>query len=179
MIVLGYNGALLGYPEHTGTGHDSSAAIVVDGDLVAACEEERFDREKHSAKFPEQAIAFCLNIKGEPIVNTPADAVRCFLGTQIDLLVLHDVVLEKRPEVAAALARERGRHRGAGRVPWTAALTLRERHGFPDGHVGTGYYVLPDVTVRAGTARPRFRGQSASRDSPGRSSKPLLWLKGT
>ena len=56
------------------------------------------------------------NIKGEPIVNTPTDAVRCFLGTQIDLLVLHDVVLEKRPEVAAALARERGRHSGAGRV---------------------------------------------------------------
>jgi carbamoyltransferase len=56
------------------------------------------------------------NIRGEPIVNTPADAVRCFLGTQIDLLVLHDVVLEKRPEVAATLARERGRHSGAGRV---------------------------------------------------------------
>ena len=53
MIVLGYNGALLGYPELTGTGHDSSAAIVVDGELVAACEEERFNREKHSAKLPQ------------------------------------------------------------------------------------------------------------------------------
>jgi carbamoyltransferase len=47
------------------------------------------------------------NIRGEPIVNTPADAVRSSWA-QIDLLVLHDVVLEKRPEVAAALARERG-----------------------------------------------------------------------
>ena len=64
MIVLGYNGALLGYPERTGTGHDSSAAIVVDGELVAACEEERFNREKHSAKFPEQAMAFCLKQAG-------------------------------------------------------------------------------------------------------------------
>lgn len=44
------------------------------------------------------------NIKGRPIVNTPTDAVRCFLGTQIDLLVLHDEVLEKRPGVAAASA---------------------------------------------------------------------------
>jgi carbamoyltransferase len=64
MIVLGYNGALLGYPERTGTGHDSSAAIVVDGELVAACEEERFNREKHSAKFPKQAMAFCLKQAG-------------------------------------------------------------------------------------------------------------------
>jgi carbamoyltransferase len=64
MIVLGYNGALLGYPELTGTGHDSSAAIVVDGELVAACEEERFNREKHSAKFPKQAMAFCLKQAG-------------------------------------------------------------------------------------------------------------------
>jgi carbamoyltransferase len=55
------------------------------------------------------------NIKGEPIVNTPADAVRCFLGTQIDLLVLHDVLVEKRPHVVAALARERGRQ-ASGRV---------------------------------------------------------------
>jgi len=41
------------------------------------------------------------NIKGEPIVNTPADAVRCFLGTGIDMLVIDDVVIEKRPEVIA------------------------------------------------------------------------------
>jgi carbamoyltransferase len=57
------------------------------------------------------------NVKGEPIVNTPQDAVRCFLNTQIDMLVLEDVVIEKRPEVADALAKERARdkHR-TGRV---------------------------------------------------------------
>ena len=37
MIVLGYHGALLGYPERVGAGHDSAAAIVVDGEVVAAC----------------------------------------------------------------------------------------------------------------------------------------------
>lgn len=58
------------------------------------------------------------NVKGEPIVNTPADAVRCFLGTQIDMLVVDDVLVEKRPEVAAALQQERGvaRRSGSGRV---------------------------------------------------------------
>jgi carbamoyltransferase len=35
------------------------------------------------------------NVRGEPIVNTPADAVRCFLGTDIDALFLGDLLLEK------------------------------------------------------------------------------------
>lgn len=35
------------------------------------------------------------NIRGEPIVCTPADAFRCFMGTEIDMLVLEDIVLEK------------------------------------------------------------------------------------
>ena len=39
---------------------DSSAAIIVDGKLLAATEEERFTRVKHWAGFPAQAILFCL-----------------------------------------------------------------------------------------------------------------------
>ena len=42
-------------------GHgDSSAALIVDGKLVAAAEEERFTRVKHYALFPTQAIEYCL-----------------------------------------------------------------------------------------------------------------------
>src|SRR5579871_1464936 len=41
-------------------GMDSAAALVVDGVIVAAAAEERFDRQKHSARFPRQAIGFCL-----------------------------------------------------------------------------------------------------------------------
>src|SRR4051812_4663134 len=40
---------------------DSSAALIVDGCLVAAAEEERFTRVKHYALFPAKAIAYCLN----------------------------------------------------------------------------------------------------------------------
>lgn len=43
---------------------DSSAAIFVDGKLIAATEEERFTRVKHWAGFPAQAIAFCLREAG-------------------------------------------------------------------------------------------------------------------
>jgi carbamoyltransferase len=37
------------------------------------------------------------NVKGEPIVETPADAIHCFLTTGIDYLVLHDVLMAKTP----------------------------------------------------------------------------------
>ena len=40
--------------------HDSAAALVCDGQIVAAAQEERFSRKKHDAGFPENAIAYCL-----------------------------------------------------------------------------------------------------------------------
>ncbi len=40
--------------------HDSAAALVVDGKVVAAAQEERFTRKKHDADFPAKAIEFCL-----------------------------------------------------------------------------------------------------------------------
>src|ERR1700745_738367 len=45
-------------------GHDSAAAVVVDGRVVAAAAEERFNRQKHSARFPVQAIEYCLSEAG-------------------------------------------------------------------------------------------------------------------
>ena len=44
--------------------HESSAALVKDGQLVAAAEEERFTRTKHDSRFPAQAIAYCLREAG-------------------------------------------------------------------------------------------------------------------
>ncbi|MBN1139243.1 MAG: carbamoyltransferase [Anaerolineae bacterium] len=40
--------------------HDSAAALIQDGELIAAADEERFSRKKHDSGFPKQAIAFCL-----------------------------------------------------------------------------------------------------------------------
>ena len=45
-------------------GHDAAAALIVNGVLVAAAAEERFDRQKHSAKFPIDAISSCLSEAG-------------------------------------------------------------------------------------------------------------------
>jgi carbamoyltransferase len=44
--------------------HDSAAALVVDGNLVAAAQEERFTRQKHDARFPRAAIGYCLEEAG-------------------------------------------------------------------------------------------------------------------
>jgi carbamoyltransferase len=44
--------------------HDAAAALLRDGNLVAAAEEERFTRKKHDSDFPEKAIEFCLRRAG-------------------------------------------------------------------------------------------------------------------
>ncbi len=44
--------------------HDSAAALVVDGEIVAAAQEERFTRKKHDECFPVNAIEYCLNEAG-------------------------------------------------------------------------------------------------------------------
>src|SRR5437762_8274769 len=54
MIILGIN-AYHG---------DAAAAIVRDGELIAAVEEERFNRIKHCAGFPTQSIQYCLRTAG-------------------------------------------------------------------------------------------------------------------
>ncbi len=44
--------------------HDSAAALLRDGEIVAAAQEERFSRIKHDARFPEAAIRYCLTQAG-------------------------------------------------------------------------------------------------------------------
>ncbi len=41
--------------------HDSAAALIVDGQIIAAAQEERFSRKKHDHRFPHQAIEYCLS----------------------------------------------------------------------------------------------------------------------
>ena len=76
MIVLGYNGfsksaeifgrlfRATGIDRHLLYGHDSSVALVIDGQLVAAAEEERFNRQKKTSQFPIHAMRWCLDQAG-------------------------------------------------------------------------------------------------------------------
>lgn len=44
--------------------HDSAAALLIDGEIIAAAQEERFSRKKHDAGFPKYAIRYCLDQAG-------------------------------------------------------------------------------------------------------------------
>ncbi len=62
--------------------HDSAAALVVNGDIVAAAQEERFTRIKHDHEFPTHAVDYCLKEAG----LTPE---------QLDYVVFYDKPLQK------------------------------------------------------------------------------------
>jgi len=70
MIVLGVHGSA------DSEAHDASAALVIDGVLVAAAEQERFSRNKHAVgENPTDAIAFCLDHGGLTLSDVDALAV--------------------------------------------------------------------------------------------------------
>ncbi len=66
MLVLGIHGTETRLDEENRhyNGHDSAAILLDDGVLVAAIEEERLNRVKHSNYFPVNAINFCVRQHG-------------------------------------------------------------------------------------------------------------------
>ena len=44
--------------------HDSAASIIIDNEIVACCQEERFTRNKHTPEFPFKSIKYCLEESG-------------------------------------------------------------------------------------------------------------------
>src|SRR5207247_5584762 len=99
MIILGINA------HHA----DASAAIVVDGKLVAAAEEERFRRIKHWAGFPTLAIEYCLAEAGVGINDVDHIAVNRKPNAR--LWQRAKFILAKRPSVGAIRRRLANRTR--------------------------------------------------------------------
>jgi carbamoyltransferase len=62
--------------------HDSAAALIADGDIVAAAQEERFTRVRHDAAFPKLAVEYCLREAGIDV-------------TQLDHVCFYDKPLRK------------------------------------------------------------------------------------
>jgi len=62
--------------------HDSAAALIEDGEIIAAAHEERFSRKKHDERFPVNAIKFCLEYSGHTL-------------EQIDCIAFYDKPLLK------------------------------------------------------------------------------------
>jgi carbamoyltransferase len=138
MIILGVNAF------HA----DSSAALVQDGKLIAAAEEERFRRIKHWAGFPSQAVAYCLNEAGVRL--SEVDHIAFNQDSRANLARKVYYFLFKRPDIDLALRRLRNRRaRGGIRMLLEQAFprqTVRaEVHSVEHhlAHLGSAFFVCP------------------------------------
>ncbi|MEZ4308288.1 MAG: carbamoyltransferase C-terminal domain-containing protein [Polyangiaceae bacterium] len=120
MRVLGYSGGLDGYPSRFGTSHDSAAAVVADGRVLAAYEEERFSREKHTGKFPGSSIEYCLKTAG--VADLGDLALVCFY---------HRLSQMFHPSM---LAHNRARMTPTTRLAYRTALAFMRRYNRVAGH---------------------------------------------
>jgi carbamoyltransferase len=77
---------------------DSSAALIKDGQLIAAAEEERFNRIKHWSGFPTEAIKYCLNAGG--ITFGDLDYVCINRNSSANLLKKMEYIITKRPSIS-------------------------------------------------------------------------------
>jgi carbamoyltransferase len=98
MIILGLNAF-----------HGDSAALVRDGTLVAAAEEERFRRVKHWAGFPAQAIAYCLREAGLSLADV--DHVAVNQDSRANRLRKLGYLISTPPRIGLVLDRVRNRQK--------------------------------------------------------------------
>jgi carbamoyltransferase len=134
--------------------HDSAAALLVDGDLVAAAQEERFTRKKHDAGFPHRAVDYCLEeagcglqdvdyvvfydkpfLKFERLLETyVAFAPKGFASFRMAIPVWIKEKLFQRTQLAKALRRH---HKG---FDWQNQLLFSEHHF---SHAASAFYPSP------------------------------------
>lgn len=134
--------------------HDSAAALIRDGVIVAAAQEERFSRKKHDSRYPTRAINYCLStvrhgladvdyvvfydkpfIKFERLLDTYlAFAPRGFRSFRMALpLWLHEKLFQKR-----LLVKELKTH--APDFDWNTKLLFAEHH---HSHAASAFYPSP------------------------------------
>ena len=129
---------------------DASAALLIDGELVAAVEEERFTRVKHDTAFPHEAIRYCLESAG----MRPHD---------VDHIALSRDPFANLGKRVAHAVRDRAGRKVATRRASNLRKVLRAKKTFAEGvsvpvdrlktkthfvehhlaHIGSSYYVSP------------------------------------
>jgi len=134
--------------------HDSAAALVDNGTIVAAAQEERFSRKKHDARFPANALAYCLRqgglrlgdidqivfydkpfLKFERLVQTYlAFAPRGFRSFR------QSIPLWLREKLFLRDLLEKELRQGDGGAQWNGVLNFSEHHL---SHAASAYYPSP------------------------------------
>ncbi len=146
--------------------HDAAAALVVDGKIISAAQEERFTRKKNDSDFPRHAVQFCLRHAN----LTPA---------QLDAVVFYDKpVLKFARLLETYLAVAPG---GWRTFPDGAVQLARRETGFAQGHPrGTAGAAarLPDSFHRSITSRTRPAHFIRRRSMRRRSSRLTAWANG-
>jgi carbamoyltransferase len=129
---------------------DSAAALVQDGRLVAAVEEERFNRVKHWAGFPAESIRFCLRQGG--IAAKDLDHVAISFNPRANLAHKAAFMFRYRPSLAAIVERAKRQSKAAGIRPRLAdacgvpAAEIRARVHHVEhhsAHVASAFDVSP------------------------------------
>lgn len=135
--------------------HDSAACLLIDGEIAAAVQEERFTRKKHDAGFPLQAISYCLDVadlrpedidyvvfydkpflKFERILETYlAFAPRGFKSFVTSLPVWLKEKLFQKKMILDALKAHLGEH-----VDWASRLLFSEHHL---SHAASAFFASP------------------------------------
>jgi len=127
---------------------DSSAALIRDGQLVAAAEEERFRRIKHWAGFPSHAVAYCLREAG--IGPGELDYVALNQNSRANLWRKLRYLANGRPDLGLVLRRLRHRHRRRSVTEQLQQIFPGERFEIDTQHIEhhlchlfSAYYVSP------------------------------------
>ena len=129
---------------------DSSAALIKDGKLVAAAEEERFNRIKHWSGFPMEAIKYCLSAGG--ITGNDLDYICINRNTRANLLKKIEYVIRNRPSLSSLKDRVRNRNKignivdefynkiGVSKKDLKAEFKFVEHHR---AHIASSFLVSP------------------------------------
>jgi len=133
---------------------DASAALIVDGKLTAAVEEERFNRIKHWAGFPQESIMWCLQQSG--VAPEEVDHVAVSFNPMANLLKRIGFVCRHRPSLKAIRDRLTRQRKTLGLEDQFASAVGLKRHQLKaqfhrvehhQTHVAAGFLISPFETA--------------------------------
>jgi carbamoyltransferase len=160
--------------------HDTAACLLEDGRLVALAEEERFNRQRHTKRFPDQTIGFCLGLAGIGIgeVDVVAFAHRPGLDLARGWPTRWSAGRPKWLAVQAFVDGNLLRKEVAFRARWRYRGRI-EHVGHHDAHAASAFF--PSSQPRACPSRPmRSRPRPGSRRpslAAGPADRPLAQVR--